>query len=587
MRCQNLKFLGPLTFCIGNFTTLEADQTYQTYQWSTGDTIFSIQANIEGAYGLIVSNEFGCIDSTSVFITQETELEPEISGPLEYCENGNTVITAGPGYATYDWSTGESSQSITVDQPGTYLVTVTDFGGCIGDGEVVVIENPLPAPQIEGILQYCAQDSTELDAGPGYQSYLWTGGNLNQQQIVTQPGNYTVTVTDFNGCSNTDIVTVTELPLPQVAINGQFYFCDGDTTVLNATAGYISYDWSIDGVGSQVSVFSEDSYSVTVTDQNGCQSATIEFVEEIPNPVADAGPDLFLDCDTHTAILMAENSTQGSGFSYQWSGPGINASNETELTPEISVPGTYQLLVTDEIHGCVSFPATATLTDLAYEPVAILAEPEILNCVTETVLIDGSNSDNGSHIIYQWFDGQNNQISGAVENVLPVSQADMYSILVLDTLTACSSMASTNVDEDYNYPLAEAGPNQHLDCIVESVDLNGENSSQGNSFNYSWNSNDGNILSGGGSLVATANEPGHYFLSVLNSDNGCASLDSVLVTQDITPPIANAGMDMEINCHQSSVELNGLASSIGNQYTLNWTMGNNGFGNQYNSITYR
>ncbi|KAA3622192.1 MAG: gliding motility-associated C-terminal domain-containing protein, partial [Bacteroidetes bacterium] len=349
----------------------------------------------------------------------------------------------------------------------------------------------------------------------------------------------------------------------------------GDTTLLNATPGYVNYDWSTDGAETQISVFSEDSYAVTVTDQNGCQSATVEFVEEIPNPVADAGPELFLDCDTHSAVLMADNSTQGSGFTYQWSGPGINASNQMELTPEISVPGTYQLLVTDEIHGCLSTPATAILTDLSYEPAALLAEPEILNCETEIVLIDGSNCETGTHIVYQWFDGQNNQISGAFDNNLSVSEASMYSILVLDTLTACSSMASTIVNEDYNYPAVEAGPNQHLNCIIESASLNGENSSQGNSFGYSWSSNDGNILSGSGSMMAIVNEPGHYYLTVLNTENGCASMDSVLVTQDITPPIANAGMDMEINCHQSSVELNGLASSIGNQFTLNWIMGNN------------
>jgi hypothetical protein len=569
------QILGPQTFCIGNFTIIQSDQTYTSYEWSTGSTLPSIQVDIEGTYGLTVSNEFGCIDSTAVFIAQETELEPVINGPLQYCAQGNTTLDVGPGYALYNWSTGESSPSITVSQPGTYMVTVTDLGGCIGDGEVTVVENPLPSPQIEGILQFCAQDATLLDAGSGYESYLWTENQTTQTITVTSPGSFAVTVTDSNGCSNSDLVFVAELPLPDIEITGQDYFCEGETTLLNVTPGYSTYEWSNANSGSQLTVTDEDTYTVTVTDEFGCQTESSEFVEAILNPVADVGNELFLDCDTHSAILMAENSSQGAGITYLWTGPGINATNETLLTPEIAIPGTYQLVVTDEIHGCISSPASVILTDLSYEPAVVLAEPEELDCNTETVLIDGGNSQNGPNIIYQWFDGQNNHIPGVADSELVVSDAGTYSLLVLDTLTACNSIASISVSDNYNYPVVEAGPNQHLDCIVENADITGENSDQGTSFTYSWHSMEGNIIAGSSAIIATVDQPGYYFLTVLNTDNGCASMDSVLVTQDITPPIANAGTDMEINCHQASVQLNGNASSSGDLYSMAWTAGNN------------
>ncbi|MCB9324719.1 MAG: gliding motility-associated C-terminal domain-containing protein [Lewinellaceae bacterium] len=569
------QIVGPLTFCIGNYTVISADQDYQTYSWSTGSGLSSIQVNAEGIYSLAVSNEFGCMDSTSVFINQETELEPVINGPLQYCENENTLLDAGPGYAAYLWSNGQNAQTITVTEPGTYSLTVTDAGGCSGDGEVVVQENPLPAPQIQGVLQFCQNESTELDAGTGYDIYAWTGGGASQTLSVINPGDYAVTVTDSNGCSNTDMVSVIELPLPDIEISGQFYFCEDGSTSIDVSPGYALYSWSNGSNGTMLNVNVEGTYTVTVTDQNGCQSETGEFVAEIPTPVANAGGEQFLDCDTPSAVLQAGASSQGPGMVYSWTGPGINVSNEMLLMPEVSLPGAYQLMVTDETYGCFSAPSSVLVTDLSYEPMVQLEEPDVLDCITETVMIDGSNSQSGSHITYQWFDGQNNPIPGASGNSLLVNSAQTYTLLVMDTLTACSATAAVPVDENYDYPVAEAGPNQHLDCIVQAVVLDGGNSQQGATITYQWESIQGHILSGENGLLANVDEPGYYFLTVLNTENGCSIADSVLVTQDITPPIANAGMDMQIDCHTASVQLNGSASSNGGQYALTWTQGNN------------
>jgi hypothetical protein len=566
---------GPLTFCVGSFTTLTADQDYETYNWSNGNTTPSIIVDMEGLVSLLVSDSNGCIDSTSAFINQETELAPVIFGTLEYCENDNTTLDAGGGYATYNWSNGMTSQAITVNSPGTYSLTVSDGGGCMGDTMVVIVENPLPAPQITGTLTFCQNDSTTLNAGGGYNTYSWSDGSSDQALTVDLPGNFTVTVTDTNNCSNTDMVTVTEMPLPDIAITGQTYFCEGDGTNLVVTPGFAVYQWSNGNSTSSFFAVNAGTYIVTVTDNNGCQSDTSTSITEIPLPVADAGPWQYLDCDTPEVILQSGNSTQGTGIIYNWTGPDIDVSNTNILSPVVSLPGSYHLIVTNDTYGCISAPSSMDVVDLSYDPAVNLEVTDTLDCLTTSVLLDATGSETGIPVVYEWFDGQGNSIPQASGLSLEVSEAQEYSIMVLDTATACSAMASVIVAENYEYPYTDAGTNQHLDCIVEETELNGSNSDQGNNIEFQWHSVQGNFLSGTTEVSAMVNAPGLYYLTVLNTSNGCHLTDSVMVTQDITQPFVDAGENQEIDCHSSSVVLVGNASAAGEQFEVSWTKGNN------------
>lgn len=129
------------------------------------------------------------------------------------CTGNSTVLTAS-GATTYSWSTGETTASITVDPTTNTTYTVTGFNGaCSATDSVDVTVYPLPTVSISGTLTYCVGASTTLDAGAGFASYSWSSGETSQT-ISATAGNYTVTVTDSNGCSNTSAqVTVTETPL--------------------------------------------------------------------------------------------------------------------------------------------------------------------------------------------------------------------------------------------------------------------------------------------------------------------------------------------------------------------------------------
>ena len=143
---------------------------------------------------------------------------PTITGVTSICQGQSSTLNAGPGYSAYVWSTGINTQTLSVNTAGTYSVTVTDANGCVGNTSQPIVVNSLPTPTVTGITDICFGNSTTLDAGAGYSGYQWNGGGITQTISASASGQYTVTVTDANGCTGTSssLVTVNALPVPVI-----------------------------------------------------------------------------------------------------------------------------------------------------------------------------------------------------------------------------------------------------------------------------------------------------------------------------------------------------------------------------------
>ncbi len=563
---------GSASFCIGSSTTLNAGGTYAAYSWSDNSTQPTLMVDIPGQYGLTVTDNNGCEGEGVIDVTEDVELSPVISGALAYCENGSTILDVGEGFANYQWSNNTNDQTLEVTQPGTYSVTVSDGDGCFGDTIVTVIENPLPEPNIIGELGFCPEASTMLDAGAGYDDYTWSNTADDQVVEITEPGVYTVTVTDGNGCSDFTSVTVEEYPLPQFSISGTDYFCFGDQTELSVETGFAGYVWT-DGTQSNTITINESStVGVTVTNDFGCTSEDNIAIQEIALPEADAGGDQFMDCDEREVTLGGNDTSEGPNYTYQWQGPGIDAQNENDLAPVVTESGSYTLVVTDEQYGCVSETAATEVEDLAYVPVVVLEVSDELDCLTNTVFIDGTNSTTGPDIVYSWYDENGVPISDANGNTLTVSTAQLYILEVYDLVTGCNAQDSIEVLENEEYPIALAGTAQHIDCYEPSATLDGTASQEGPTIIYQWVALEGAIASGANTNSPTVNEPGVYELTVIDEQNGCMNSDTVTVTQDIEPPVADAGQTKELDCLNPTVSLDGTGSSQGSIYTYQWSL---------------
>ena len=271
---------GSTTFCHG-YNVILTSSSGSSYLWSTGETTQSIVVTTTGSYYVTVSNINGCPSSSTSAPVQVIEnplplVSTTPSGQATLCSG--SILTSSAG-SSYLWSTGETTQSITLTSSGTYTVTVTDGNGCVDSAPpVFATVNALPVSTISpsGSVTVCQGSTLTASAGS---SYLWSTGETTQSIAVNNSANYTVVVTDGNGCSETSSatsVTMDALPGASITSGSPTTACAGGTVVLTASSGS-SYLWTNGETDQSITVnTSSGTYGVTVTGANGCTSTSAQ-----------------------------------------------------------------------------------------------------------------------------------------------------------------------------------------------------------------------------------------------------------------------------------------------------------------------
>jgi len=189
-----------------------------SYLWSNTDTTASTSGQLAGTYTVTVTDTNGCVDSTTVTITEPTALTLSVNGTDVTCagdNDGSAAANAGGGTSpyAYQWNdlAGQTTMTASALNIGTVSVIVTDSNGCtIEDSVVIGSVNPLPAVSITASADSVCLDSViVLDAGAGFTAYAWSNSDITQTTTVNATGTYFVTVTDDNGCQNVDSISVT------------------------------------------------------------------------------------------------------------------------------------------------------------------------------------------------------------------------------------------------------------------------------------------------------------------------------------------------------------------------------------------
>lgn len=180
-----------------------------TYLWSTGDTTQSIIVESSGVYVVTITDLNGCFANSSPSeIIQADSLFAMISSPSSnICVGDTIVLTSAPAFS-YLWNTGETSNSINVFSSGEYNVIVNDQNGCSNASSSVLISvHDLPTVNI-GVDTAVTSASFILDAGPNFTKYKWSTNDTTQIIVITTPGEYSITITDLNGCQASDTIKV-------------------------------------------------------------------------------------------------------------------------------------------------------------------------------------------------------------------------------------------------------------------------------------------------------------------------------------------------------------------------------------------
>ncbi|MCR9289086.1 MAG: choice-of-anchor L domain-containing protein [Bacteroidetes bacterium] len=591
-------------------------------QWTTVDGSIVSGSDTEtpivnsgGTYVLdIINPNNGCTATASVTIGEDANIPnadimmPEVlTCDLTSITLDGSNSTAGANVQAV-WSTsdgnftgGQNTLTPSINQPGTYTLSIVDnANNCENTTSVTVIQD-ITSPTVTAIAGSldCDDLTATLDgtgsSSNGNYDYQWLSldGNTitNPTDLMAstnEPGDYLLTITNIdNGCiESLEIEVIQDINAPDaLAQTPPEITCATDVVIINGTQSSLGsdfeYQWTTSG-GNFVSgdntllpnVNASGTYDLLVTDiTNGC-TATDQVVvtENIDYPDAEAGPTDVINCYNSTLILDGTGSSLGGIFDIMWfTTDGVIEDGSTTINPEISASGTYEVMVTDLTNGC-STVDNVVITENFDTPSADAGSTEQLSCAIDELELDGSLSSTGTNISYSWTTA-NGVFSSNQDIINPtVSAPGVYDLIVTNTVSGCTEVASVEITQDDNAPQASIAPSDTLTCGALQVILDGTSSETGANISYEWSTIDGNIISGIDATTAWANAPGTYIITVFNAANNCSSSASVIVNENVAPPAAEAGNDQQLDCSSTFLSLSGLGSSAGTNYVYNWSV---------------
>ncbi|MFZ9955825.1 MAG: gliding motility-associated C-terminal domain-containing protein [Flavobacteriales bacterium] len=332
--CSN----NTLTFDASSFNNGNGAYTYLWHNNSKQNniTLANINASVNG--WVDITDVYGCKgrDNFSVTIKSKLPLQITAAPDSSMCEGESVVLSSS--YAAlsgfnFHWSTGESSDQISVKSAGTISLTIDNGLGCTGSDNIVITLHPKPnVSAIDTAVRFCAGETVMIgkDVGNNY-SYLWNNGALNSTQTVNNGGVYVVEVSTNKNCKDTVNIVVTENQNPVVDLGDDVVKCVGEvlTITSNNISSSNSYVWNTGSTQNAIAVTSSGAYSLVLTDSNNCSSRDNVNVKFNTVPVVDLlnGNDSISICSGQSILLNAGNSNMQYLWSTNQTSQGIIAGN--------------------------------------------------------------------------------------------------------------------------------------------------------------------------------------------------------------------------------------------------------------------
>jgi hypothetical protein len=344
--------------CLGGSRTLDAGNPGSTYKWrkSPSATVISTDQTLTittaGTYKVEVTNPAGLMGDDSIVVAAGPAYVISLGADRTVCSGGAAMLDPGNVGVAYLWSTGATTQSISVTTTGEFWVTSFSATGCEATDTIELVPGIPPVVNLGADLLICASDPALLDAGNPGATYLWNTGATTQTIQAGNAGTYIVTVTQpGGGCSKNDTVAITNKLAPVADLGTDQEICAGTSAVLTTTSQTgVSYLWSTGATTPSITVTTPGSYWLKVTlASTGCSTRDTVVITNKPAPVVNLGlnPNI---CPGDSATLDAGNP----GSTYLWS------TGATTQTITAKAATNYSVIVTGT-NGCQG-KDTVTLT---------------------------------------------------------------------------------------------------------------------------------------------------------------------------------------------------------------------------------
>jgi len=338
----------------GNFNYLWSDPNGQT-------TATAIDLPL-GTYTVTVTDANLCTATIEAIVTEPDVLTTMIGGNDVSCfddANGEATITPSggtPGY-TYLWSNGATTPTASNLIAGTITCTVTDANGCTSINTITLNSPPEITLTLDGTDVICFGGNSgaaiaNASGGAGGFTYLWSNNQTSTNVSNLTAGITTVTATDINGCAIEQSITINE-PSQLTIINDSISAldCNGSNTgaigfdVIGGTGSY-DYNWSTGSNTQSINSLGEGTYTVTVSDDNGC-FITETFILEEPSPLDLSYLTNDNDCFgfSEGTIDLSVTGSIGGGYSVAWTGPNGFTSTDEDLTDLAA--SDYNIIITN------------------------------------------------------------------------------------------------------------------------------------------------------------------------------------------------------------------------------------------------
>jgi gliding motility-associated-like protein len=528
-----------------------------TYLWSNGAAADNINNIPSGVYSITVTDANGCSATRNINVGNATAAT--LTGVVQNTtcgQNNGSIsinVTGGVGPFVYSWSSGATTQNISGLGVGVFTVEVKDSRGCVSIGtfNVSSASGIFVEADKKNVSCYALRDGSvklTVTGGTGNYTYLWSDGATTKDVSNLGGSNYSVTVTDANGCTASTTVNIVEPQ--QINIPAQIIdvTCSGSTTGainISVTGGIspFQFDWSNGATTEDISGVTNGFYQVFVRDSNNCTAQASFTISATSNMILSTGV-TNATCGQNNAEATVSAAGGVGPYRYRWSN---NALTQTVagLSPDL-----YTVTVTDAL-GCTA--SVPVLVDFVNEIQISYVVTDVICGVQPTGSIDLTVTGGTAPYSYLWSNG------ALVDDLNFIAPGD-YCVTVTDQ-TGCSSALCVTVADIPSMVLAITRVD--ADCSVSngtaSVSVIG--GTPGYSYLWSTGENTATI----DSLAA-----GTYYVTV-EDINGC-TVSSLVNLQNFSAPLLSLNI-INATCGNNNGSISSTVSGSIPPYRFKWSNG--------------